>query len=67
MGLVYEVYLVEEGDSVFIGRTYSADRLLEALKELLRYLITWESAREGLQIKINIYEKPEKPEGEHEA
>jgi hypothetical protein len=67
MPLVYEIYLVEEGDSVFIGKTYSADKLLEALKELLRYLITWESAREGLQIKINIYEKPEKEAEAREA
>jgi len=67
MPLVFEIYLVDEGESVFIGRTYAPDRLLEAVKELLNYLLTWEGAREGLEIKINILEVPEKPEGEHEA
>lgn len=67
MGLVYEVYLVEEGDTVLVARTYMPDKLLEAVKELLEYLLIWEGLEEGKQIKINIYEEPEEGAETHEA
>jgi len=67
MGLVYEVYLVEEGDTVLVARTYMPDKLLEAVKELLEYLLIWEGLEEGKQIKINIYEMPEEEGDAREA
>jgi cytochrome oxidase assembly protein ShyY1 len=67
MASVFEIYLVEKGDSILVARGYTPEEMLEAVKELLNYLMIWDGAREGLQIKVNVYEVPEEGEAAHEA
>ena len=67
MPLVFEIYLVDEGESMLVARAYTPDKALEAVKELLRYLFEWEGVREGLEIKISIFEVPEEEGDAREA